>query len=67
MSAFNEEATIVRAVERVLAAEYPVEDVELVLVENGSTDGTRAAIAAATGRLRCASSTWITTAARGTG
>jgi glycosyltransferase involved in cell wall biosynthesis len=47
MSAFNEEATIVRAVERVLAAEYPVGDVELVLVENGSTDGTRAAIAAA--------------------
>jgi glycosyltransferase involved in cell wall biosynthesis len=47
MSAFNEEATIVRAVERVLAAKYPVDDVELVLVENGSTDGTRAAIATA--------------------
>ncbi len=40
MSAYNEEATIERAVERVLAADYPVDDVELVLVENGSTDRT---------------------------
>lgn len=46
MSAYNEEATIERAVERVLAADYPVADVELVLVENGSTDSTRAVLAA---------------------
>ena len=46
MSAYNEEATIARAVERVLAASYPVDDVELVLVENGSTDHTREVLAA---------------------
>ncbi len=46
MSAYNEEATIARAIERVLAADYPVDDVELVLVENGSTDGTRGELAA---------------------
>ena len=46
MSAYNEEATIERAIERVLAAEYPVGDVELVLVENGSTDRTREVLAA---------------------
>ena len=41
MSAYNEEATVARAIERVLAADYPVDDMELVLVENGSTDRTR--------------------------
>ena len=46
MSAYNEAATIERAVERVLAAEYPVDDVEVVLVENGSTDRTREVLAA---------------------
>src|SRR5918998_5612822 len=40
MSAYNEEATIARAIERVLDADYPVDDVELVLVQNGSTDRT---------------------------
>ena len=46
MSAYNEEATIARAVERVLEASYPVDDVELVLVENGSTDRTREVLSA---------------------
>jgi glycosyltransferase involved in cell wall biosynthesis len=41
MSAFNEEATVERAIERVLETEFPVADVELVVVENGSTDRTR--------------------------
>lgn len=46
MSAYNEEATITQAVERVLAADYPVDDVEVVVVENGSTDRTREVLAA---------------------
>jgi dolichol-phosphate hexosyltransferase len=41
MPAFNEEATIAAAIERALAAELPVDDVELIVVENGSTDSTR--------------------------
>jgi dolichol-phosphate hexosyltransferase len=41
MPAFNEEATIVEAVERVLAAELPVPEYELIVVENGSQDRTR--------------------------
>lgn len=44
MSAYNEEAVIERAIERALGAEYPVGRVELVVVENGSTDGTRAVL-----------------------
>ena len=41
MPAYNEESTVVAAVERALAADYGVEGVEVVLVENGSTDRTR--------------------------
>ena len=48
MSAYNEEATIARAIERVLAADYPVDDVELVLVQNGSTDRTAEVLSART-------------------
>ena len=40
MPVYNERATIATAVKRVLDVEYPCE-VELVLVEDGSTDGTR--------------------------
>lgn len=42
MPAYNEQDTILEAVERVIAADYPVESWELVVVENGSTDRTRA-------------------------
>ena len=42
MSAYNEEDTIKQAIERVLDAELPVDEFELIVVENGSTDGTRA-------------------------
>jgi dolichol-phosphate hexosyltransferase len=41
MPAYNEEATIERAVGEVLEAPYPVDGVELIVVENGSTDRTR--------------------------
>jgi glycosyltransferase involved in cell wall biosynthesis len=39
MPVFNEEATVVEAVRRVLAVDYPCE-VELVVVDDGSVDGT---------------------------
>ncbi len=42
--AYNEEETVVASIERALAAELPVDERELVVVENGSTDGTRGAL-----------------------
>ncbi|MBA3418929.1 MAG: glycosyltransferase family 2 protein [Geodermatophilaceae bacterium] len=39
MPVFNEEATLATAVKRVLDVEYPC-DIELVIVNDGSTDGT---------------------------
>ena len=41
---YNEQATLANAVARVLAVDYPCE-VEVVLVEDGSTDGTREVLA----------------------
>jgi glycosyltransferase involved in cell wall biosynthesis len=41
MPVFNELATIERAIEDALSAELPVESRQLVLVDDGSTDGTR--------------------------
>jgi glycosyltransferase involved in cell wall biosynthesis len=41
MPAFNEEATVTKAIERVLATEFPIE-LELLVIDNGSTDRSRA-------------------------
>jgi glycosyltransferase involved in cell wall biosynthesis len=41
MPAYNEEATIERAIRRVLAADVGTEDYELVVVDDGSADRTR--------------------------
>jgi dolichol-phosphate hexosyltransferase len=41
MPVYNERETIAAAVTRVLEADLPVEDVELVVVDDHSTDGTR--------------------------
>jgi len=46
MPVFNEEATVEAAIERVLEADLPVDGLELVVVENGSTDRTREVLAA---------------------
>lgn len=41
MPVFNERATIAQAVADVLETDYPVDDFELVVVDDGSTDGSR--------------------------
>jgi glycosyltransferase involved in cell wall biosynthesis len=41
MPVYNERATIETAIEQVLAADLPVDDFELVVVDDASTDGTR--------------------------
>lgn len=40
MPVFNERATVESAIDEVLGTSYPVDDVELVIVDDGSTDGT---------------------------
>lgn len=37
---YNEQATVRSAIDRILAAKYPVDALELVIVDDGSTDGT---------------------------
>jgi dolichol-phosphate hexosyltransferase len=46
MPAFNEAGTVVEAIERALAAEMPVSTREILVVDNGSSDGTRAVLTA---------------------
>ena len=41
MPVYNERATVEEAIERALAAELPVESRQIVVVDDGSTDGTR--------------------------
>jgi len=41
MPIYNERATVKTAIEQVLAADLPVDEFELVVVDDGSTDGTR--------------------------
>jgi glycosyltransferase involved in cell wall biosynthesis len=41
MPVFNERATVATAIGQTLAASLPVDEVELVIVDDGSTDGTR--------------------------
>jgi glycosyltransferase involved in cell wall biosynthesis len=41
MPVYNERSTLREAIEDVLETEYPVEDYELVVVDDGSTDGSR--------------------------
>ena len=41
MPVFNERETLMRAVEDALSAELPVDSRQLVIVDDGSTDGTR--------------------------
>jgi dolichol-phosphate hexosyltransferase len=40
MPVFNERATAENAIDRVLEVDYPVDEVEIVVVDDGSTDGT---------------------------
>jgi glycosyltransferase involved in cell wall biosynthesis len=49
MPCYNEQATIAEIVSRVLAADVPAE-IELLIVDDGSTDGTRALLAALDGQ-----------------
>ena len=43
MPAYNEVTTVERAIDDALTAELPVESRQLVIVDDGSTDGTAAA------------------------
>jgi cellulose synthase/poly-beta-1,6-N-acetylglucosamine synthase-like glycosyltransferase len=41
---FNEEATIQRTVQSILALDYPMEKISIFLINDGSTDGTKAVL-----------------------
>ena len=45
MPVFNERATLEAAIDQVLATDYPVDEIELIVIDDGSTDGTSELIA----------------------
>lgn len=45
MPVFNERETVRAAIEEVLATDYPIDGIELVVVDDGSTDGTAEVLA----------------------
>jgi glycosyltransferase involved in cell wall biosynthesis len=51
MPVYNEAGTVARAIEEVLSTDFPLE-AELIVVDDGSTDGTRAVLEAAAVRER---------------
>lgn len=54
MPVFNERETVEAAIDQVLGTEYPVEEVQLVIVDDGSTDGTAELLRARAGDPRIA-------------
>ncbi len=50
MAVYNEAETVATAIERVLAVDIPDVDIELVVVESNSSDGTRSIVSALRGR-----------------
>ena len=64
MPIYNERATVANAIEQVLEADLPVDDFELVIVDDHSTDGTREWLARRRGPTPCASCCTTATAAR---
>ncbi len=46
MPVYNERATVAAAIDQVLATEYPVDQIELIVIDDGSTDGTSELLAA---------------------
>lgn len=48
MPVYNERATVEEAIRQVLEASYPVDSMELVVVDDGSDDGTREALSGGT-------------------